>query len=846
MEPSSYFYLIITIILLCLSDNLSGQATPSDHTGQGGLTEVLFGNLWKFNQYCGYQRTDDEILQDDLNIQALHNGTSVATSYEQYDHLLQVGIKAKQALPMICSVASWGYADHTTELASNDDHDDQEENCKMSLEVHLAAPTFEQFRATSSWARVPAGHLFGQNIWLGDHDDCLRPERQSNKKPTRYCFGALTRRPQTKSISPNVNGFRVGFCAPRGCTSRAILEQVDYLDGTFRRSNGLEGNSSMSRVLGDYKFTDVYCPPLENSLNRRMPGDYLSVSIYILASVWLSMLIYGTLVACFTDRDVPDNNNNKSLATIIRKVFDLRRNWTELFDLSKRGGGGTTRKMKSKEEEEEQKEDSQQVVKSDELAGLNGVKVIAMNWLMLSHIYGLMTSYSINTFYDDNGHEWSRWDRHQIIRALIYQGQHLPPGFFLISGLLAARKYLAAGPTGGQHTKATTGKINAIKMILLRYIRLVPMYLIAYTFVKKFGHLLGSGPLWDYGVSVQSETRQCQLESWLVPLLMISNFIPPFSHCIITGWHISNDFQIYLVLPFLLLIYKKGLSLLGYPAGRLLALLVFIITHLSHVYNWHSATNFAFEQVAREPFLFGSSLVVGRMAFDYVNPLGRIGTYFLGVVLGEFLFSFKQKSSAPKSTGKKNVQTSEGKNSQNQLLSELVENIKNDGHSPVVLSDKEEGNSFKATLTFLVGAVLFLTSMVSVVAPDDVKFLLGPQSKTIAYPLVRLIAELGWASMLVGLLRGRAWASNWLRWPVWDQLIKLNYTIMLLHFTVARQVVLTQRQLFVFNYTNYFQLATFVILLTYVISLMVHLSIEMPLNKLIRLYLIKKINRLCG
>lgn len=903
------------IIVILLASLLAAER-ESDLLKYG--SNLFFGKLWSFKEYCGYYREDLDVLRDDVEIQALVNGTylelihSAGNVVEQLNKLNYLSIKAKQLLPIICSANSWGYADEFIENLANIPFENGTE-CLLYMDRLSAISS--QYLATknnlcqpekiitrlnstiefdltywlqfNSFGRVPSGVLLNNHLWLGDYDECMR------LSSTRYCLGSYGLPSLSNNTKPNVNGFRIGLCLPRSCTSRSLLQSKKHMD---KLDELIKYNLIGAFGLTDkqkFQLVDLYCPPANDSAYRQLMGDFLSIILLSMAFVWVLMLLYGTFG--------PLKSDHKS--SIIKNVFDLRQIWSNFFL------------------------ESDHI--SPELAGLNGVKVIAMNWLMITHIYLLFNSYIIN-LQDTRDNS--------ILRAFVIQGQHGVPIFFLISGILVGHKYLSKKNNNGV-------KVNSIyRIILLRYVRLLPMYLLIYTFVKKFYHLIGSGPLWDHGVSVQSEQRQCILESWLVPVLMLSNFISPFSHCVVTGWHVANDFQIYLILPLLLLAYKRSRVW-----ATTIVIVTFLGSHLSHVYQWGTANNYAFQQIAAEPFLFGGRLVVDRLVYDYVNPLGRIGTYFLGVLLADLLFNSNSSSgqfnfkwyrrsilrfndlppassrmskhqdaaghpSAMTSRDRCSMQPGEGnkqhshddgttmttghhhhhhlgysspiQNRQANVVSAAKSNTTNneDCQQRATSIQIEESfpffllKLFKDNFLLIAGLSLTVGTLLLMISPLPVRQAFGPYSKAISYPLCRCLVELGWAALLYSLLNGHGGGGQrssaqgnddhdgsrkeattrtrtimiinnnncndrtaqqasffFLKMPIWNILVKLNYALMLTHFTIARYIVQSQRQLLLFTWANLFQVGTFFIFSSYLFSLLVHITIETPMTKLIRL-----------
>lgn len=175
-------------------------------------------------------------------------------------------------------------------------------------------------------------------------------------------------------------------------------------------------------------------------------------------------------------------------------------------------------------------------------------------------------------------------------------------------------------------------------------------------------------------------------------------------------------------------------------------------------------------------------------------------------------------------------------------------------------------------LTFACACGMFGFAIFASALPMGAKFLFGKRTRTFGLPFIRLLVELSSFMFLYLALRGQkqqppqvvsskpviesnttaarngcrvpvnesvgsngSLIGNLLRRPVWNILVKLNYSLMLTHFTIARYLIQSQVQLLTFSWLNYLQHSTFLILLSYLVCCIMHLTIEMPLTSLIKL-----------
>lgn len=899
-----YFFILVSILAGKALANRDRPQSSAENPGR--LMNVLFGNLWKFDQYCGESRESKTITRDDIEIQSFYNGTkldSLADISEfsflgRSNELNYLGIKSRSTNTILCSINNWGYAEEDTFNLSNQPFDNETE-CLKSIDKLYDALNFSntgkvlapfcaknpenytqfttniggdssfidcrQFHKVSnrtinewiqlnSFGRAPSGLLWNSHMWLGDYNSCTKLPGM------RYCLGSYRMNQWPPDDSPNMmNAYRIGLCLPRICNSRLSKskEYVKKLDKLVK--------FNLIHISGfdepqTYQLDEIYCPPANDSLYRNISGDFLSKLLLIIALVWLFLLSFAT---CF-NLAIKKLSKKSPHRTLI-DIFDLKASWANF---------------------------KYETHIAPELAGVNAIKVIHFIWLMFSHMYMLFASFC------SNRHEMRDLMHKSYFASILLQGNHAVPIFFIISGLLVGHKHLRGR------------SLNVMRFIMYRYIRLLPMYLVVYAYVKKFSHLLGDGPIWDHGVSIQSEARQCRMESWLVPILMLANFIPPFAHCILSGWHIANDFQLFLLAPLLLAAYRYSRLL-----GRLVAVSSFLLSHLYHVWNYHSVDRWSFETYALEPHIFGARVIMDRLSYDYVNPIGRFGTLFSGILLADLGLNCYKKPSAP-GVGDQSInlhdlpkRTDKRQSSKEDLSTVDSSDIINDNNNTNTNGRKSTCGSqtnvatcgiacsnttvalvlnFKDKLIFVVGSVIFLFVLFCCAYTPGTKFFLRSYSKAFTYPTGRLLIELGEFLLLYVLLRAnqrqvqvnhkqlisrsigneettpsssiagqqqqqqqRTQSSlnafvavgNFFKKPIWDILVKLNYSLMLVHFTIARYLIQSQVQLLTFSWLNYFQYSTFLILLSYLVCCLVHLAVEMPLGSLIKL-LVNKLD--CG
>lgn len=198
--------------------------------------------------------------------------------------------------------------------------------------------------------------------------------------------------------------------------------------------------------------------------------------------------------------------------------------------------------------------------------------------------------------------------------------------------------------------------------------------------------------------------------------------------------------------------------------------------------------------------------------------------------------------------------------------------------SPRNITDQQA--EFKDIILFFLGVALLTICISMPAGSESLKDLLGPFSKTLSYPLVRILCEIGWAMIIYSIITKRSPAAGmktktklekksssvirpflrtrkiktitdgtqdaayniipglgltckFLRLPIWDILVKINYTLILVHFTVLRYVAQSRRQITSFSWQEFYQSMLFTIVVAYMFSVMIYLTVETPLNLIV-------------
>ena len=136
--------------------------------------------------------------------------------------------------------------------------------------------------------------------------------------------------------------------------------------------------------------------------------------------------------------------------------------------------------------------------------------------------------------------------------GIVLSAEHVVDIFFWMTAFLGCYFML-------KKLKDNNGMLGSWGMIYLnRLVRLLPLYMFAMFFFWKFLVLFGgAGPLfYQYHTSTECE------KYWFWHLIFLNNIVPWSTDdtCLPWTWYLANDFQFFLLLPYLAQTYyeRKG------------------------------------------------------------------------------------------------------------------------------------------------------------------------------------------------------------------------------------------------------------------------------------------------
>ncbi len=247
---------------------------------------------------------------------------------------------------------------------------------------------------------------------------------------------------------------------------------------------------------------------------------------------------------------------------------------------------------------------------------LNGVRVLSMFWVIFGHTFDYFNVSPVSNIEDVTD-----YIKNSYGLQLFIAGTYSIDVFFFLSGFLSALTMTA-------QFEKIEGTENVVKAVLSsyahRYIRLLPLYLLAILIsIGLVPYLFSDGPL---AVFNEWQMQICE-EKWWHNLLYIQNFTKIGEGCLIWSWYLANDMQFFLITPLLIVLFHHNKRIcLGVIAAICLGS---VFAQIGVV--WHYDLSVSYFYPAK-----------GELFEDYyVKPYCRINAYLLGIVLAWAYLTWK-------------------------------------------------------------------------------------------------------------------------------------------------------------------------------------------------------------
>lgn len=364
--------------------------------------------------------------------------------------------------------------------------------------------------------------------------------------------------------------------------------------------------------------------------------------------------------------------------------------------------------------------------------------------------------------------------------------------FYIITGCLLT--YLAFNK--GKR-KQILSPIFWILVLINRYARLLPSYLIVFWFARHMSPYTGFGSQFlEYRTDESHARGFCAKESWWTMWTMSAADVKIPMDCIPQAWYISNDFRTLIVLPVYIFILAKNAK-----AGYVAILSTFVLSIYRMVTTLNTA-NIDYQIVLHwKPHVY--SLMADRLHDVYTDFYVRVSTYLLGVILGHLLYLYETRR-----------------------IKQWPDWLRKYG-MPV---------SFFVGTSFFLGAKIISNPFINQFMParEDV----NSHHVVLLIPLFKTAMELCQFTVTLLLLTGNGykWVRDILSSRTMKILSNISYTVFLTHVEIMYKL---PSSLFEANYWNLFIFSCFFIVLSHIVSFILYTFYEMPINNVLR-YVFKR------
>ncbi|XP_026755838.2 nose resistant to fluoxetine protein 6-like [Galleria mellonella] len=189
-------------------------------------------------------------------------------------------------------------------------------------------------------------------------------------------------------------------------------------------------------------------------------------------------------------------------------AFSVRKNWNKLIASSARGVDP----------------------RLDRLKLFNGLRTLTMICIFFSHSTLIMSySYISNPMFVEKAYD-------DPLKQLLYNGSLVTHSFFVMSAFLLAYNLQLYS-----EKHVVTWK-QFPRGVLLRWLRLTPIYALMMGTIATLMRHMGDGPLWP--LVVTSESAACR-QYWWAHVLYINNYIYDDAWCTPQSWYLASDTQMF-------------------------------------------------------------------------------------------------------------------------------------------------------------------------------------------------------------------------------------------------------------------------------------------------------------
>lgn len=482
----------------------------------------------------------------------------------------------------------------------------------------------ELLRWIDSWARPVSETYLGDTFWVGSYRGCraieldLRSANESvdGQRPMKtgfnYCWAKIAPRDwpgPSDPMRPRMS-VKTGVCLPDSCDTvqaRKMLPTILKM---------MQFNFSPMHKQRFVQILDVYCLPNERQLDQSPPETGRSLSTGArwflgLFGLWTGAVLAASVWACRAGGQ-PQQAAAGGEQTACWRSLTLNESYRLLTS-----------------------EDAPPQHSRLDLRPTGLVKLLAALMVVLGHTF-LQNYYS---FHATQVLIRENYKLQYFILSPVWKSVEM---FYVVSGVLTAYSILKKFAPNNKMHLIITPKVYFF-LNLVRYLRVAPLFMFAWAFVKTTYTDLGEGPFWDYGTNQYTFMGRCKRISWWRSLIwpIILDFKgytgDPYQHeCMSISWYVVTDLKMFIVVPLYLYLAHR-FPRLRWPL-LLFSLALSTLWRLAHL-NLQQLIHW------RQMFTYGEMhavhIIISKLDSAYYSPVDRFQAMAFGLTGGLYLYEFR-------------------------------------------------------------------------------------------------------------------------------------------------------------------------------------------------------------
>lgn len=607
-------YLSVSTLVLCFNEcaNLELSKLIYDDS-------YITGNLDDRYPYLKLNNGSYIPPKDYFNFTDVYEPSSEYFATVNIENHLFNELRAMEIGSSIATMDQWNYSDEEEMLNSNFP-EANEEKCSRELKYiadkldkasdnssFLFEKGFENMqllRYIDSWGRPASETYYGHTYWVGSYRGCkdvYLPRENREQIEFRYCWGKLRAKDWPKigtdgDVIPPIS-FRIGLCLPKTCDTRLANHKRSLIQHL------MEFNFSPLHKSRFNNLFHIYCLPTRTKNfeqnNLSLEGKIFLSSI----SVWLVIIFLASIL-----------NSLFELPSIIQ-ALSIQKNLIRFVS-----------------------DDSPPHKSVVDFRPIGIIKFFASLAIIIGHL-----GCSVGWVFNSSTFSISLNAR-KVSRLYFMSTMKSVDWFLVIGGILSSYTIVQKFSTKNKINSIVKPRVY-ISLMIIRFLRLAPIFIIIIIFLKTIYIHLADGPMWDFGTYKYSIQGKCQGSSWwrvLVIPILFSQTGNHYQHeCLPVSWYVITDLKLFFSAPIIIyLLYNQG----GNFKKVILATFFISLSTLSQYKDLTMQKMVYFKHFFIYSPLVGTNML--SLAFGepgYFSATNRSHAFIVGLLSGLFLYDYQQQ-----------------------------------------------------------------------------------------------------------------------------------------------------------------------------------------------------------